>query len=148
MPLGEYTLTREIQIDRPIEAVFDFVADPENDPKWCRLVPDAAFKGDPETGLGPFEFVQIYGRSTLPGKGEIVSITRPTGLRSTLSVMGGEFTSTYQLESMTGATMFRHTSHVRWGGARRILHPILKRITSRTMERQLADLKSQLESTA
>src|SRR5215213_10745469 len=39
-------IEREIEIARPVEEVFDFVADPRNDVRWCRKVRSVDRVGD------------------------------------------------------------------------------------------------------
>lgn len=59
--------------------------------------------------------------------------------------MGGVFDFDYRLEETCGGTRFRHTNDVRWLGLMRIMHPMMKRVTKRGMDRQLGLLKEVLE---
>ena len=147
--LGEYSVTAEIVIDRKPEAVFDFVADLENDPQWCRLVPEVTFTGDRSTGLGTYDFVQMLPRNKrTPGTGEILELSRPTALRLRSSFDRTSLEAEYQLQPVGEATRLTHTNHVRWSGTLRLLHPILRWNTKRVIVTQLADLKSLLEAVA
>ncbi len=60
--------------------------------------------------------------------------------------MGGDFDTTYDLQAIDAGTRFVHTNRVRWSGALRLLHPIQKWVTRRTMQRQLGALKAILEA--
>ena len=147
MPLGSYAVTGEIVIERSAEDVFDFVSDPENDPKWCALVPDVEFNGDRSTGLGAYTFTQVIsGSKSVQGSGEILALQRPTSLRSRSTFDGASLATTFELRPQDGATLFQHTNTVVWSGRYRLLHPYLKRLTTRYISTQLEALKELLEA--
>jgi uncharacterized protein YndB with AHSA1/START domain len=147
MPLGTYAVTGEIVIVRTPEDVFDFVSDPENDPRWCGLVPKVSFTGDRTTGLGTYTFTQLVPRSdSIQGSGEILALERPTSLRSRSTFDGAALETTFDLRPQGGATRFQHTNRVTWSGRYRLLHPYLKRLTRRYISDQLDALKELLEA--
>lgn len=145
MAIGEYTVQSEIDIGRPMEEVWAFVADPTSDPQWCHLVPDVALVGPQTDGHPRYTFIQQFGPIQRTGNGEIVSASPPTKLQGRAEVMGGEFRYTYRLESVDEGTRFTHTNEVRWGGPIRSMHSIQQRMTQRIMDRQLQTLKELLE---
>ena len=53
MSLGEYTVRSAIEIARPVEDVYAFVVDSENDPLWCHLVPKVIRVDEDEAGRAP-----------------------------------------------------------------------------------------------
>lgn len=143
MTLGEYTVRAEVLIDHPIEDVWTFVADPENDPQWCPLVSGTA---PAEGGVGRrYRYEQRFGPMKREGTIEIVAEEAPLRLELRTLVMGGEFLGTYTLEWVGDGTRFAHTNRVRWSGPMRVLSPVQRRATKRLMDRQLGRLKALLE---
>lgn len=144
MTLGAYTVRSEVRIDRPIEDVWAIVSDPENDPKWCRLVSGTARD---EGGPGRrYRFVQQLSPIRRKGTTEIVSEDAPRRLQMRTRVMGGEFLGTYTLEERRGSTLFAHVNDVRWSGPMRVMAALQERVTKRIMHRQLESLKALLEA--
>jgi hypothetical protein len=140
-------LVRAVVIDRHIEEVFDFVADPLNDPEWCAKV----LSVDQVEGDGP-------------GRGARYDVLhRPIPLRPPrrlvhtcvdweppVCVVWHEddgtdvFDVTYELASVWTATRLTQHDVVRLG-APRPLHPILRAGIGRDVARQLRALKRVLE---
>jgi uncharacterized protein YndB with AHSA1/START domain len=143
--LGEYTIQSETVINRRPQEVFEFVANSENDPQWCHLVPEVTRIGDDESGLATYRFIQRFGPTRSDGTVQVVSMSPPSELHSVTTVMGGVFHTSYRLEPANGNTRFVHTNEVSWSGAMRLMHPIQKPMTRRIMDRQLGALKSILE---
>ncbi len=146
MALGEYVVEAEVVIDRSPEDVFGFVANSENDPQWCHLVPEVTRVGRSEGGLPRYTYVQLFGPTRSEGTVEVDSLSPPTEFRSTTEVMGGVFKTLYTLAPSNGGTIFKHVNQVRWSGGMRLMHPVQKVMTGRIMKRQLSKLKSILES--
>ncbi len=146
MALGEYVVEAEIVIGRSPEDVFAFVADSENDPQWCHLVPDVVRVGETEAGLPRYRYVQLFGPMRSEGRVAVESMSPPSEFRSTTEAMGGTFKTVYTLTPSTGGTVFNHVNQVSWSGGMRLMHPVQKVMTRRIMNRQLAKLKSILES--
>lgn len=145
MSLGEYTVASQVRIERPIQDVWAFVSDPENDPTWCRLVSDVS---PTEGGPGrTYRYVQRFGPMKRDGTVEIVSEDRPRGMGMRTRVMGAEFVGAYTLEADGASTVFTHTNEVRWSGPMRVMSPLQRRVTKRIMDRQLGRLKILLEET-
>jgi hypothetical protein len=146
MKLGAYSVTETINIERSPEEVFGVIADPGNDHKWCLLVPESRFTGDPATGLGSYEFVQLLpGGRRLPGWGEILELNRPTGMRSRSGFERTVIESTFELVLVAGGTRIDHTNAVRWHGWQRFMHPMLRRATRKNAAAQLVALKALIE---
>lgn len=143
--IGKYTVRSEIEIRRPPEDVYGFVADSENDPEWAPLVPEVTRIGDGENNLGRYRFVQRFGPMQREGTIEILSASAPTDLRGVERVMGGTLTFSYHLEPTGAGTRFVHTNEVRWSWAMRLMQPVQRVVTKRLMNRQLGILKSTLE---
>lgn len=66
------TITHEEMIERPVADVFDFIADPTNDPQWCLPV----LAAEQIKGVGPQEGVR-YRQTVKPG---------PKALTNTLEI--------------------------------------------------------------
>lgn len=146
MALGEYVVGAEVVIGRSPEDVFAFVADSENDPQWCHLVPEVTRVGETEAGLPRYKYVQLFGPMRSEGTVEVNSMSPPSEFRSTTEAMGGVFKTVYTLAPSDGGTVFNHVNHVSWSGGMRLMHPVQKFMTRRIMNRQLSKLRSILQS--
>lgn len=146
MAIGEYTLEAKITIDRTPDEVFAFVADAENDPQWCVQVPEVTKAGDNESGLARYKFVQSMGPARISGTIEYLSIAPPFQLSSMATAPGAMFESSYRLKPSNGGTVLTHTKSAHWNGLLRLTHPLQKVMSKRIQIRQLAALKTVLES--
>jgi hypothetical protein len=140
-------IVRSVVIDCHVEDVFDYVADPLNDPRWCAKV---------------LAVEQLHGNGPGPGARYEV-LHRPIPLRPAREM---EYTCvgwdppvrldwleedgpdvirvTYELEPVWTATRLtqRDEAHL---GAARPLHPLLRYGIGRDVRRQLRSLKEVLE---
>ena len=140
-------VVRELEIERPVEAVFAFVADARNDPRWCRKV---------------LRVEQVEGSA--PGPGAVYAVThRPVPFRPVrelrLSCLGWDppysidwreedgvdaIDVRYELERVAGgSTRLRQRDRAELG-APRALHPFLRVGIGRDVARQLRTLRTVL----
>jgi uncharacterized protein YndB with AHSA1/START domain len=134
------------KIDRPIEAVFGFVGDPRNDPRWCpRVVWCEQREG---SGPGPGARYEAFHRPSFqrphPRWIEIVTFERPHRIVTTQRDAIADFTITYLLQSETRGTRLTQIDEIDWKLARPI-QPIAIRIVRRHIGEQFATLKRLLE---
>jgi carbon monoxide dehydrogenase subunit G len=134
-------VVRSIEIERPVDAVFAFVADPRNDPRWCPKV-----KSVEQVGDGRYAVVH----KPVPGKPERqMEMTRvasdaPRRIEWREEDGVDVFEVTYSLEDLGERARLTQTS-VASLGAPRLLHPIYRAGIGRDMAKQLKELKKLLE---
>jgi uncharacterized protein YndB with AHSA1/START domain len=140
-------IVRTVVIDRPVEDVFAYVADPLNDPAWCAKV---------------LSVEQVEGDRPGPGARYDV-LHRPIPLRPARRMAytcvesdppvriawreedGDDVIDiTYELEPAGTSTRLTQRDGARLS-APRILHPLLRRGIGRDVEHQLRALKRLLE---
>jgi Polyketide cyclase / dehydrase and lipid transport len=140
-------IARAVVIDWHIEDVFDYVADPLNDPRWCAKVLDVRqTQGD---GPGPGSVYDVLHRP----------IPRRPARRMTYACVGWEpphriawhgddgtdvIDVSYVLEPVWTSTRLTQRDDAVLG-APRLLHPLLRIGIGRDMARQLRTLKRVLE---
>ena len=140
-------LVADIEIERPVEEVFEFVADARNDPRWCpRVLSCEQVEGDGPAAGARFEALH---RPTLRRRHirsiETVEFDPPRRIvwRQTDEV--GAFTITYELDTSADGTRLVQRDEIDWRIARPFV-PLGSRIVRRHMRDQLATLKRVLES--
>jgi hypothetical protein len=137
----------EIVIERPVEEVFDFVADERHEPRFNPRMVHAELISEGPIGLGTrFRTeLQAMGR-TMPMIVEFTAYERPRRLasvtRSSMMETEGELT----FESAPGGTRMRWSWDVRPRGALRLMAPFVGMI-GRGQERRIwGSLKRLLET--
>jgi uncharacterized protein YndB with AHSA1/START domain len=141
-------ITRSIEIARDPQAVFDFVADPRNDPLWCPKVVSVESTGAPEAGPGA-EFKVVH---------KPIPLRPPRTMRHTLLDWDpphrinwreddGEdlFLVTYILEAAGSGTRFTQHDDAQLGTPR-LLHPAMRIGIGADVAKQLRRLRAHLES--
>jgi uncharacterized membrane protein len=135
-------IVRSIEIARPVDAVFAFVADARNDPRWCPKVRSVELVDD-----GRYAVVH----KPVPGKPERqmemtrVAFDPPKRIEWREDDGTDVFNVTYELEDGDGRTRLTQRS-VAQVGAPRLLHPIYKAGIGRDIAKQLKALKKLLEA--
>jgi uncharacterized membrane protein len=137
---------REVEIERPIDEVFAFVADARNDPRWCPKVRSVT-GGEPGQGS---TYVVVH--KPVPLKRERRMEMRCTRFEPPRLIEWREddgtdvFEVVYELsENGDGRTRMKQRSDAEIG-APRLLHPLFRAGIGRDLERQLRELKRLLES--
>jgi carbon monoxide dehydrogenase subunit G len=121
-----------VTISRPVEDVFDYVADPRNEPQWLPGAASVEKTGDGELGLGS-AFVGEYGRA---GRVElqIVEFQRPSRVTFRARSRIVHFDDAVQLASVDGGTRLSARMTAVPQGFMRLFAPLM----ARTMRRQFA----------
>jgi len=146
MPQLAYT----IDIARPVEDVFDVVADPRNDHRWCERVRgcEAVDGGEPRVGAR----YEVEHRPSLhrahTRRIEIVELDRPAKVVSVQEDQIAHWTISYLLEpNGDGGTRLTQRDDIEWR-VTPIGRPIARRIVGQHLGEQLRTLKALLESPA
>jgi hypothetical protein len=136
-----------VDIELPIESVFDFVADSRNDPRWCpRVVTCEQLEGD-RTAQGAL--YEAFHRPSLQRphmrRIRVEEFDRPHRVRSIQEDNVARFTITYVLTATDGGTRLMQRDDIEWRIPRASV-PIAKRIVRRHIGDQLESLKRLLET--
>jgi uncharacterized protein YndB with AHSA1/START domain len=140
-------LEKTIEIERPPQEVFDFVADPRNDRHWCpRVIRCEQREGDGVSTGARFEalhnptFLRTHTRSV-----EILDVDPGRRVTTRQEDDIGIFNITYTLVTTPTATRLTQRDDIAWKIVRPA-HPIARLIVRRHMADQLKRLKRLLEA--
>jgi uncharacterized protein YndB with AHSA1/START domain len=141
------TVKNTVTINRPPEAVFAFVTEPSNEPKWHTDVLEARRTSDGPMGVGAtVEFlVNVMGRKKIalvvreydPPRRMVVEATSQGSLMPSF---------TFIFEPVDGGTRFNRQGDIRTGGLLKLLEPLMRRTSPRRIDGFLANLKQMLEA--
>jgi uncharacterized protein YndB with AHSA1/START domain len=138
-----------IEIERPIEAVFAFIADARNDPRWCPRVLSCEQESGAGPGLGAryraLEKPTFRPRQTRSI--EVLDFAPPHRIVWRQKDDVADFTITYLLEPAAGGTRMTQRDELVWR-LPRLYVPIASRIVPRNVRNQLSSLKRLLEADA
>ena len=140
-------LEGEIEIGRPLEEVFAFVADPCNDPEWCPRVQWCEQREGSGPGQGA-RYEAMHKPSGYPRKHirriEVLEYDAPRRIRWRQEDQIGVFDITYELEPTDGGTRLLQTDDIKWKLP--LAGPFGKRIVGRHIGEQQKDLKRVMEA--
>lgn len=146
-----FTVNESVTIDRPIEEVFNFIADSENDPRWCPSVEE--IEQIAGNGAGPGTRYRMHhapGGMNFDAIVEIFESNPPHSLKWIMTDSGHTLRGTYELEAVDGKTHLTQTSEITLEGWLRIPGLIMKRFIARDVKKELgkqfANLKRILET--
>jgi carbon monoxide dehydrogenase subunit G len=134
-------------IERPVNAVFDYVSDMSNDPEWHTDMLEVRASGAGPIGVGTIfdlKFKPFMGQSQ--GKATISEFQ--SGKRVVLKGQMGKFAPTITLafEPSGSGTRVTRTVDMVPPGLMRVMSPIMKSMMSKQNAGFLANLKRLLES--
>lgn len=139
---------RSIEIARPPEEVFAFLADARNDPRWCASVVAC----EQREGSGPGADARYLARHkptpfhrVMPRSVEVVEYAPPRLLRWRQEDSNGVFHIAYELEPTGAGTRFTQRDRIEWkvpGAVGRLAERLFVR---RHIGEQMVDLKRLLE---
>jgi carbon monoxide dehydrogenase subunit G len=142
-----FTKSVAVQISRPADEVFAFVADARNRPLWDESVDSEELTSPEPIGVGSTvrTGMRSMGRDyVLTWK--IVEHEPPT--RQTIESTSGPFPTTlaYRLTPQDAGTLVEFAVTGRPTGVLRVLQPLIARNTQRNLDRSFPRLKRALES--
>ena len=134
-------------IDYPIEEVFSFVADNENDPKWCiPVIETDRIVGDAPGAGTHYTFASKMGPMKSQGEFEITVFEKPEKIEFNGQSPATFFRGHYALKAEQGGTRFTEVVEFSPRGFYRLLEPIMPRIWQASYEKQLNNLKQTFET--
>lgn len=139
------TAQAEVTIDRPVEEVYDFLADATNDPRWCPPVQDCRRVGDRGSATARFEATVKPGPKRMTNTFEISTGARPDRIDWTGSNNMADFDGYYELTETSAGTHVKMVSNLDVHGPMRLLTPIMAVMSRRNADEQFDRLKAILE---
>jgi uncharacterized protein YndB with AHSA1/START domain len=137
-----------VEINRPVEEVFSYVANPENLPEWSSIVLEVRkeTQGAPKEGDRFTSVAKFLGRR-FETPFEVVSYEPPrrSSHRSTGGPFEQEWTRTFE-ETAGGATRLTQVAEGEPGGFFRLVGPMLEMAGRRQFRVDLGTLKDLLEA--
>lgn len=137
----------QIVIDRPVEEVFDLVADERNEPRYNRHMRRAEQITDGPIGVGTRFRAEIrsIGR-TIPMVTEITAYERPHRYASSTHLPIMDTKGTVTFESVPDGTRMRWSWEVEPRGILRVMRPLVALMGRRQEQRIWTGLKHLLEA--
>ena len=139
-------LTKAVEIERPVDEVFAFVANLENIPRWNGDVVKTK-----KMSAGPIEAGTTFRqyRDGLSGAGEAVAITAHSPherleVRARLADSPAQLT--YEFDEVDGGTRLINEIEVDPKGAMRLITPVVESRVGHSVAENLAELKRVLEA--
>jgi len=140
-------IEKTIVIERPLEKVWEYIADGRNDPRWCdKVISVQQVTGDDP---GPDASYRVVHRPVRLKKPKELAVTveefdPPRRMRMREEDDDGVFKVTYELEPAAEGTRLTQRDQIEWRIPRFQL-PIARRMVSRDIENQFSALKRLLE---
>jgi uncharacterized protein YndB with AHSA1/START domain len=137
----------EVLIRRPVEDVFDFVADETTEPTYDRDIAGSEKVTDGPIGVGT-RFQASIGSRPRPLRMDIeyTGFDRPRLIASTTRMTAADFTGTLTFTPTPAGTRLRWCWEARPKGATRLLAPLFTPIGARQERRRWTALRDQLEA--
>ena len=141
------TITGEIHIERPVDVVFDFVADERNEPKYNPRISRAEKLTDGPIGPGSrFLATVTSGGRPIDMQIEFTAYERPTRLVSHASMASAEARGMLTFEPEPAGTRMCWTWEVEPKGPVRLLAPLVARVGAHQEQAIWTGLKRYLEA--
>jgi len=144
-------IVRDVTVPCAVDQLFEYLRDPDNDPKWCSTVHSSELvKGDAgESGA-------VYQQKHKPGpfppsalEVTLLDIDPPDRIRLQSVDDVATFVVTYRLEDMgEGNTRVTQHDDIRFKGFGRLLAPFISLAVKSGVERQFEDLREMAETGA
>jgi uncharacterized membrane protein len=140
-------IQESVKINRPLEEVYEYVANPENLPEWTGTVietrkdtPGPLLEGSTFTTIGKF----LGRRIESPFEVTAHEFPRRHSHKSTGGPLPMEWTLTF--EEVAGGARYTQVAEGEPGGFFGLVRPLLERVGRRQLRTDLANLKDLLEA--
>ena len=139
-------ITGSITITRPVEEVFDFVADERNEPTYNPQIRDVEKSTPGPIGVGTLWRVTVSsGRRTTPFELEVTDFARPSRLGSVTRMATADIEGALTFSPASEGTRMAWSWELRPKGLLKIATPILALMGRRQEQRIWTSLKWHLE---
>ncbi len=137
----------DVLIKRPIEEVFDYVADARNEPRYNPQMTSAEKVTDGPIGVGTkFRSVMTGTRLTVPMTVEFTEFDRPRRIAETAHMANMDVTGALFFEPEDGGTRMKWVWDLKPRGLYRFLGPLVTRMGDRQERAIWTGLKHLLEA--
>lgn len=140
-------IEESVEINRPLDEVYEYVANPENLPEWTGTViethketPGPHLEGSTFTSVGKF----LGRRVESPFEVTVHESPRLHSHKSTGGPFPSEWTLTF--EKVAGGTRYTQVAEGEPGGFFGLVEPLLERVGRRQLRTDLENLKDLLEA--
>lgn len=134
----------DITIGRPIEEVYEVLADATNDPQWCPPVKECR-QISTGNGVTRYEAQVKPGPRRLTNRFELRTEKRPNRIDWTGSNEMGDFDGHYLLREVDGGTHVEMVSNLDIHGPMKLLSPVMAALSRANARDQCERLKQLLE---
>ena len=143
------TIREELSVvfERPVEEVFTFATDPENEPLWQSTSLETERTSEGPLGVGAtFRNTSKFLGRRIETTYEVTEMEYPR--RECVKIVSGPIPGSgcYLFEPAEGGTRFTQTFVVEVGGFFRLAEPLVGRAIRRQTEADMATLKDMLEA--
>ena len=132
---------------RPVWEVFDFIANPENNPQWQygSLISEKTSAGDTQVGTVFSSFGHFMGRR-IQSNFEVTEFeaNKSYGFKTISGPI--QLQTSYNFESVENGTNLIVSSMINPGGFFKLVDPIVKRVAKKQFKENLTMLKKLLET--
>jgi uncharacterized protein YndB with AHSA1/START domain len=133
-----FAAQESIVIDRPIEEVYAFIAEPENDLKWCPAVKSIERISGNGPGSGAkYQMHHAPGGLKFDATVEVVACEPPRLFKWTMLDSGHTLHGRYELEAENGRTRLTQTSQITFEGWLRFPGLLMKRFIVKDVHQEL-----------
>ena len=139
-----FTITRSVEINRPVEEVFAFVSDASKIPLWRKDILASTGPAHVSVGTEFVETINFMGKKDFTMR--VVAI-EPNRREMIENVAGPDVRpiQTFTFERSSNGTMFTVSVTVRTFGLFRLMEPMMPRMIGKNWDGYLAALKQLLE---
>lgn len=140
-------IEQHVEINRPASAVFAFVSDQANAPRWQRGLEEVHRLTDGPIGVGTrYRFVRTLMGRRMPGENEYTRYEPDRSTAFTATSGGWPLEASYVVEPFEdGWTRLTSTIALHPAGPLRLLEPLFTATLTRDVKGNLASLKDLLE---
>jgi len=138
---------QSVWINRPVEEVFEFTAQPENEPLWNTTLQESEITSEGPLGVGTTvrSVSRVLGQTAeLTSEVTEYQVNRKKAVKSTSGPIPFEATSVF--ESVDGGTKLTFSIQAEAGGISRLIAPVIIRMGKSQTENSFANLKELLEA--
>jgi len=140
------TVESDAVIRRPVNEVFDFVSDQENEPKWHTDILDIRPAPGTSPGLGSRWVVTVKFMGRNEHQVEVTGLEENRLVEITTRTGPMKATATYLFETLDGDTRFIRRVDLPVKGAMRLLKPLMQIMARKRNAGFVQNLKHLLES--
>ena len=138
---------QSVWINRPVEEVFEFTAQPENEPLWNTTLQESEITSEGPLGVGTTvrSVSRVLGQTAeLTSEVTEYQVNRKKAVKSTSGPF--PFESSAVFEPVDSGTKLTFSMQAELGGILRLITPVIIRMGKRQTENNFANLKELLEA--